>query len=228
MLVALLERAPAELWSRSPALCPPLKVMLLYATSKRVRALMRTLGVFLPAWIVVKGDYEFTTANTAPFLRGLQAVPTFSSLRLLMLRRHVSNSIPSRVITSALLALEHVCTIEALCLDGNKMRTPHAIAVLSGFVARQHKLSSLHLSHTGVGASLRAFCSALARETATEKLFLNSAEVHLKRGARRHRRHRPCRRGRGFPVCLETCACWIFPVTTWRPRWTPSCPCWWA
>lgn len=182
MLVALLERAPAELWSRSPALCPPLKVMLLYASSKRVRALMRTLGDFIPAWIVVKGDYEFTTANTAPLLRGLQAVPTFSSLKLLMLSRHVSNSIPARVITSALLALEHVCTIEALCVNGNRMRTPHAIAVLSDFVARQHNLSSLHLSHTGVGASLHTFCSAIARQTATENLFLNSAEVHLKRG----------------------------------------------
>lgn len=182
MLVALLERAPAELWSRSPALCPPLKTMLLYATSKRVRALMRTLGDFFPAWIVVKGDYAFTTANTAPFLSGLRAVPTFSSLKLLMLSRHVPNSIPARVITSALLALEHVCTIEGLCVDGNRMRTPHAIAVLSDFVARQHTLSSLHLSHTGVGASLHTFCSAVARQTATEKLFLNSAEVHLRRG----------------------------------------------
>ena len=86
------------------------------------------------------------------------------------------------MITSALLALEHVCTIEELRVKGNRMRTPHAIAVLSDFVARQHKLSSLHLSHTGVGASLHTFCSALARQTATEKLFLNSAEVHLKRG----------------------------------------------
>ena len=84
MLVALLERAPAELWSRSPALCPPLKVMLLYATSKRVRALMDTLGGFIPAEIEVKQNYKFTTANTAPLLRGLRAVSTFSSLKLLV------------------------------------------------------------------------------------------------------------------------------------------------
>lgn len=182
MLVALLERAPADLWIPPKALCPMRQGMLLYATSKRVRALMRALGGDLPVMASLKGDYAFTAASTAAFLRGLRELPTFSSVTILMLERHVPNSIPTRTITSALLALDQVWDLEVFSVEGNSMRTPLAIATLSDFVARQHKIWSLNLARTDVGASLPAFCSTLACATTTRNLYLNSAKVRLKQG----------------------------------------------
>jgi hypothetical protein len=136
----------------------------------------------MPVHIIVKLRYAFTTASTACFLRDLRALPTFSCLTALVLSRPARRPIPARVVVNALLALDRVSTITFLYLDGNKMKTPRARQVLCGFVAQQKDLWSLSLSETGVGASLRAFCSAISGQTKTGKMSLKSAEVDLTQG----------------------------------------------
>ena len=182
MLLAMLESAPEDLWKRSPAPCPVHKVMLLYAASKRVRALVRKVRGALPLIATVKGDYTFNAESTPRFLRELRALPDFCSLTGFYFIRDPAHSVPERVVMKALCALEHVQTIEVLCLDGNGIGTQPTVTALGEFLGRQSQIHFLSLVETGIGSLLPVLCASIASQTHTKTLDLTSTGVNFTLG----------------------------------------------